>query len=212
VETTLSQAPNDTRAAHTRTCVGCASRDDADAMVRLVVADDEVVFDLAGGSFGRGAHVHARPGCIEKAPRGLSRAFKREIRTDATELGVRLVAACERRASGLLLAARRSGALALGADAALQAVRLGAPLVIVATDAGAVASSLEVEGAVRDGRALAWGSKDELGRLFGERTLSICAIRHAGIAGQLKTLRAAADAGATTTKDGAPCSKYPEAR
>jgi predicted RNA-binding protein YlxR (DUF448 family) len=202
-----------------RTCVGCGQSDDATAMVRLVLADDgEVAFDLAGGAFGRGAHVHARPACLEKAPRGLSRAFKQEVRADARAVGEALVAACDRRAAGLVMAARRTGALAVGADASLEAVRRGAPLVVVAVDAGTVAARREVERAVAEGRAVAWKTKSDLGAWIGEDSVAMLAVRHAGIAGELMTLRAAADAGVSmmtttrATREGARCSKSPEAR
>ena len=210
----MTNRPNrERRAAPTRTCVGCGEHVDAAELVRLVVADDEVVFDLAGGAFGHGAHVHARPACLAAAPRGLSRAFKREISLKADELGRRLVAASDRRMTGLLLAARRTRVLAVGTDEALGALRRGAALAIVAVDAGVVAKSREVEQAVSEGRAIAWMSKADLGATLGEKTVAICAVRHAGIAGQFKTLRAAADAGAATTREGARCSSpVPEAR
>jgi predicted RNA-binding protein YlxR (DUF448 family) len=196
-----------------RTCVGCGLRDDAEAMVRLVVSDDEVVFDLAGGAFGRGAHLHARPDCIGKAPRGLARTFKRDVKVDAAELAARLTAACNRRMAGLLLAARRTNALAVGADAALEALRRGAPLGLVAVDAASIAQKVEVTSAVAEGRVVAWRTKTELGELLGETAVAICAVRHAGIAGELQVLRAAADAAAvTTTREGGECSRRPEAR
>src|SRR5580704_17435100 len=110
----MARRSNAERPAPTRTCVGCGVRGDAANMVRLVVAEGEVAFDLAGGSFGRGAHVHAAPACLAKAPRGLARSFKRDAGVDAAEIGQRLVAACDRRMSGLVLAARRTGALAVG--------------------------------------------------------------------------------------------------
>jgi predicted RNA-binding protein YlxR (DUF448 family) len=197
----------------TRTCVGCGERVPAGEVLRLVVADGEVAFDLAGGAFGRGAHVHAQARCLAATPRGLSRAYKREIRVDAKELGRRLVEACDRRMAGLLLAARRTRALALGADEALAAVRAGAPLVVVAVDAGAVASSREIMGAVAEGRAFAWKTKAELGALLGDGNVAVCAVREAGFAEPMKALRTAADAGAATMREGAGCSSpVPEAR
>jgi len=197
--------------ASTRTCVGCGSRDDAGEMVRLVVADGEVAFDLAGGAFGRGAHVHARTACLAKAPRGLSRAFRCEVGISAKDLGLRLVAACDRRTGGLLLAARRQRAVAIGTDASLDALRGGAPLAIVALDAGAVVSSTEVARAVAEGCAVAWNTKNELGALLGAQSIAICAIRHEAIATELKKVRAAAVAGASATGEGAEC-RRPEAR
>jgi len=211
----MDRRPNAERRVPTRTCVGCGQRDDASHMLRLVVddaAEDQVAFDLAGGSFGRGAHVHARPACLAKAPRGMARAFRRNIGTTSEEIGQKLVAACDRRFVGLLLAARRIGALEIGADASSEAIRRGAPLAIVATDAGSAASSLEVSRAVAEGRAIAWSNKNELGGLLGERAVAICAVRHDAIASELKRMRAAADAGVTMQREGAGCSRCPEAR
>ena len=204
----------------TRTCVGCGLRDDASALVRLVVGNGEVAFDLAGGAFGRGAHLHARPACIAKAPRGLARAFRGEARVDAAELGRRLVSACDRRVRGLLLATHRLRAVAIGADASLEALRVGdsggggpAPLAVVAVDAGSVASSKALAEAVAGGRAIAWGTKGELGRLLGEKAVAICVVRHGRIAAELKRMRAAADAGVAMAGEGAACSsRFPEAR
>jgi predicted RNA-binding protein YlxR (DUF448 family) len=193
--------------------VGCRARDEAGATVRLVVADGEVAFDLAGGAFGRGAHVHPRVACLEKAPRGLARAFgDQRYEVSVRELGARLIAACDRRMVGLLLAARRVRALAIGAQAVNDALRTLEALVVVAADAGSVASSLEVEAAVRGGRAIAWKTKREMGALLGEESVAICAVRHAGIAAELKALRAVADAGAAATGESTGCSRRPEAR
>jgi predicted RNA-binding protein YlxR (DUF448 family) len=211
VETTMAERSKSGRAAPERTCVGCGLRDAAAAMVRLVVAEDEVVFDLAGGAFGRGAHLHARPECIEKAPRGLARTFKRDPKVDVRGLAERLVAACDRRMAGLMLAARRTNSLAVGTDASLEAFRRGAPLLLVAVDGGNIAQSLEVQGAIVEGRAIAWKTKNELGGLLGAPAVAICAVRHAGIADELKVLRAAADAAAVATREGAECSRRPEA-
>jgi predicted RNA-binding protein YlxR (DUF448 family) len=198
------------RRAPTRTCVGCGSRDDAGEMVRLVVAEGMVAFDLAGGAFGRGAHVHARPACLAKAPRGLSRAFRRDMGIDPKELGVRLSAACDRRMGGLLLAARRLRAIAIGTDASRDALRTGAPLAIVAVDAGSVVSTTEVAGAVAAGRAIAWSTKAHLGALLGGESVALCAVRHEAIAVELKKVRAAAVA-ASVAGDSAEC-RRPEAR
>lgn len=195
----------------TRTCVGCGLRDDATAMVRLALADGEVVFGALLHR-GRGAHLHPRAECVAKAPRGLARAFKADVRVDAADLGRRLVMSCERRMVGLLLAAWRSRSLAIGADAATAALGAGAPLAIVAVDAGSVRKSLEVERAIVSGRAMAWKTKGELGALLGEEAVAICAVRNAGIASELQFMRAAVDAGTAATREGAECSRRPEAR
>ncbi len=190
----------------------------ASDLLRLVVAGSEVAFDLAGGAFGRGAYVHARPDCLAKAPRGLARAFARGTRNpssgaliDGSDLGARLVVACRHRMTGLLLAARRLGAVAIGSDAARDALSRGmrmldaesthaAPLGIVAVDAGSVAGSVEVSRAVAAGHAIAWSTKVELGALLGEQVVAICTVRHESIAAELKRMHAAADAGAAVTR------------
>jgi predicted RNA-binding protein YlxR (DUF448 family) len=226
-----------TKRVRERTCVGCGAHDDAgaDDLLRLVVADDEVAFDLAGGGFGRGAHVHARPACLEKAPRGIARAFRRDPKLGAKELAERLAHACDGRMAGLLASARRLRAVAVGADAALEVLRMADAgetreadiLGIVATDAGVIAASSEVQRAAAAGRLIGWRTKDDLGALLGEHAVAICAVRHGGIAAALKRTRAAADAAAATTTmrsreaplrearsedRGAECSRRPEAR
>lgn len=219
-----------TKRAHpTRTCVGCGAHDDAAEMVHVVVCDEGVAFDTLfagrGGlvgleARGRGAHVHARAACVEKAPAGIARTLRRPAGVNAAELGRLLVVACERRMSGLLVSARRLGQVAVGADAALDAAKQGAPLVVVAVDAGTVAEKTEVADGITSGRCVAWRTKLELGALLGDSkhgtppAVAICAVRHEGIAAELKKVRAAADAGAAAMaamREGARC-RRPEAR
>jgi predicted RNA-binding protein YlxR (DUF448 family) len=194
-----------------RTCVGCGLRDDKAAMVRLALAGEQVVFNAQIPN-GRGAHMHPRVDCIVRTPRGLARAFKTSVRVGGADLGRTLVIACERRMVGLLLAAWRSRSLAIGSDAGRAAITGGAPLAIVATDAGSVRGSIEVERAVSEGRAIAWKTKNELGALLGGEAVALCAVRHAGIASELRFMRAAVDAGTAATREGAECSRRPEAR
>lgn len=74
--------------ARVRTCVGCGERVEipragvpSSVLVRLVMGPSgEVAVDAAGGGFGRGAHVHPRPACVEKAAtKGLSRAARGKV-------------------------------------------------------------------------------------------------------------------------------------
>jgi ribosomal protein L7Ae-like RNA K-turn-binding protein len=171
-------------------------------MVRLVLGGNEIGVDLAGGAVGRGAHVHARSECVAKACKGnIARSFGANVRVDAAGLGARIAEACDRRIAGLLLAARRTRALAIGADATLEAIDAGAPLVVVAVDAASVAKKSSIARAVETGRAVAWGVKAELGALLGTEEVALCAILHAGIAAEVKKTRAMADAvGTRSTK------------
>ena len=171
------------QATNTRTCAGCSKKGAPEGMVRLVASGDAIAVDAAGGAFGRGAHVHASRDCIEQACRGgLSRAFKREIKTSPAALRASLREAYARRAVGIILGARRAGHLALGADAVLQ--QKDPALVVVAADAGSIVS--KVERAVATGRAVSFGTKAELGELFGTGETAVFAVCHDGVARALQ--------------------------
>lgn len=61
-----------------RTCVGCRTRGDKPALVRVVVVDAELAVDRAGRLPGRGAYVHPDLACVDLADR--RRAFSRALR------------------------------------------------------------------------------------------------------------------------------------
>lgn len=173
-----------------RTCVGCGKHAEPNALVRLVLGpENAIAVDAAGGAFGRGAHVHASNECIARACRGgLSKAFKSEVKADAAELRTAIREAYERRAIGMILGARGAGWLALGADAAEGAMREGATLVVLASDAGKIAKSFER--AVAEGRAASFGTKASLGEMFKTGETAVFAVRHAGVASALKDVLA----------------------
>jgi predicted RNA-binding protein YlxR (DUF448 family) len=164
-----------------RTCVGCGERVEVgtgEELVRIVRGPDGVVaVDAKGGSAGRGAHVHARGACLEKAAtRGLPRSFKAAVTTVARQdgnepisgasLAAAVVDALDRRIEGFIVSAARSRAVQVGADAATGASARGeAALMLVAVDAAAAADLSAVRAAVSDGRAVAWGTKLEVGAL-----------------------------------------------
>jgi predicted RNA-binding protein YlxR (DUF448 family) len=158
--------------------VGCGERVDVagnHALVRLIISPEgEVAVDARGGGFGRGAHVHPRPECLQKAvERGLARSAKVKTNTFSlvgTEAGELLPLTREalaeairrstdRRIEGLLLSAKRSHRLAIGADAVRGSWGRGdAELVLVARDAEA-SDMNEVRQAIAEGRGVAWGDK-----------------------------------------------------
>ena len=182
-----NEQPGRTSKESTRTCVGCGEKDAPTALVRLVLGPDAAVaVDVSGGAFGRGAHVHSTRTCIEKAPGGLSRAFKAEIRVKAEELVSEIVAAFDRRLIGLALAANRKGSVALGHESALDAIKAGAPLLVVACDAGSVVSRTEVTAVVARGDAAVWGDKASLGSRFGRDEIALFAVTDRAIAQEMK--------------------------
>lgn len=168
-----------------RTCVGCGratpqsevrradarlSREGAcTVLVRLVIGPDRAIAVDAGDSrFGRGVYVHATPTCVAAAVRGLARAAKGKVELDggpATEASLRVAisSAYDRRVAGLLAAAKRAKKLECGADAVTTAGRAGrGALVVVATDAAQAADLTEVRRAIREERAIPWGTKVSL--------------------------------------------------
>jgi len=179
-----------------RTCAGCRARINAAEMessfrVVLGLADPEgrheVVVDLAGGSFGRGAHVHATSACVAKAcAGGFSHAFRRPVGSKSGVVVEALVAAADRRIEGLLLGARRAGWLAFGEDAK-RAAEGDLPLVVVAKDAGQSALGGSLRQAVADGRIVAFRTKAELGRLFSREVVAIVAVRHGAGAREIRS-------------------------
>jgi predicted RNA-binding protein YlxR (DUF448 family) len=175
-----------------RTCVGCHARIDAaerDGTVRFVCDPTEgrVVVDLAGGSFGRGAHVHATRACLVKACSGggFSKAFRCQVKADAGELAGEIQRAATRRIEGLLVGARRAGHLAFGEEAKGHGAG-ETPLFILATDAGPSASGGPLREAIAEGRVLPFGTKESLGHLFSRELVAVVAVRHESVAREIR--------------------------
>ncbi|MFW5740613.1 MAG: DUF448 domain-containing protein [Myxococcota bacterium] len=188
-------SPKRTKRAPERTCVGCGKRDSAGHLLRLVLGPDgQVAFDLANHAFGRGAHVHPAPACLEQAARrGLSRSFRTRVVCDLLGLQSQLESAVERRMEGLLSAALRSGNAVLGRDAvnaALEQQQLDC--VLMASDASE-ASSRALCDAVRSGRVVAWGTKFKLGAALGRSDVAVVGIRNPSLGGAITEVCRIAD-------------------
>lgn len=179
-----------------RTCAGCGEHDESIELVRVVMGPRSpegktlLAIDLAGGGFGRGAHVHAQPNCLQKACRGgFSKVFKKQVEAVFEELAAQMIDSADRRICGLLQGAYRARLLAVGADAAAEALSAGAPCVVVASDAGTVIERGPFANAVRGGDAIAWKTKTALGALFGRDEVAVCAIAHEKMAEEVKRAR-----------------------
>lgn len=190
-----------------RTCVGCGLRvriqlgQPADEdLVRLVFGPNgEIGVDARGGALGRGAHVHARAACLERAARGgLARSTKgRAQQVGADVLARAIQEAMDRRIEGFLAAAIRSRQLARGADAVTESCRRGeAEIVVVARDAATAADLGEVRRAIAAGRAVAWGDEQRLGRIVTQdgAEIAVVAISSRSIARALGQAARIADA------------------
>lgn len=159
-----------------RTCVGCKASGEPRDLLRLVVGPDgEVVPDLAGGAFGRGAWVHPRPACVEGSVRGgLNRGFKLQVKTSAPELTRMIREAAVRRTVSLLQAALRARKAALGTTAVEEAERDdGVELLVLASDAKASAELPAVRRLAGRGRVRLFRTKAQLGAALGRDELAL---------------------------------------
>ena len=179
-----------------RQCAGCAKRDFADALIRVVLdpADGSLAVDLADSRFGRGAHMHASKECAQKALRGgFAKHFKCKIdgtRTSLESLSEQVLDAADRRIEGLLAGARRGKLAISGSDVVRAAYRDGtAAIIVVASDAAAAAKLAEIQDAVAQGKAIGWSNKQRLGAIFGRDEVAVCAVLHDGVAKAIGTAR-----------------------
>ncbi|MFN0251114.1 MAG: YlxR family protein [Kofleriaceae bacterium] len=60
-----------------RTCTGCRVTESQGLLVRVGISGSSVMLDRARRLPGRGAYVHASPGCVTVS--GLSRSLKRSV-------------------------------------------------------------------------------------------------------------------------------------
>lgn len=170
-----------------RTCCACRKPASPSQLIRWVRGEDgQIVPDLAGRSFGRGAWIHPDPQCLKGLRTALQRSFRAPIATETTQALLLLRQAAEHRAKQLLGLARRRGLLVFGADSTAEAWRRGEiELLIVARDALAGAKLPFVEEAVTGKKAVCWSNKEELGRLFGRQEVALVSLRDRGLARDL---------------------------
>jgi predicted RNA-binding protein YlxR (DUF448 family)/ribosomal protein L7Ae-like RNA K-turn-binding protein len=176
-----------------RQCAGCAKRDSADDLVRVVLdpADGSLAIDLADSRFGRGAHMHASKECAQKALRGgFAKVFKCKVEGTVESLAEQILVAADRRIEGLLAGARRGKLAISGSDVVRAAYREGtAAMIVVASDAAAAAKLSEIQDAVAQGKAIGWSNKQRLGAIFGRDEVAVCAVLHEGVAKAIGSAR-----------------------
>jgi ribosomal protein L7Ae-like RNA K-turn-binding protein len=153
----------------------------------MLLPEGGVIADVAGKSFGRGAWLHARPACLSRAPRALSKALRAPVSVSASELTHAIQVAADRRVRGLMAGAAGAKKLAIGATAVKEELEAGrVALVVVAKDARAAVESREVATAIKNGLAVAWGSKLELGALCHRQDLGVVGVLDGGLARALR--------------------------
>lgn len=167
--------------ASVRTCAGCREREARDELLRFAYVPDFtpcIVPDFGGRLGGRGVWVHARAACLRRAIRGgFARALRMRVECDFEALRAQGCAQLERRIQGLLLAAKRRRALALGTDAArLSLAACTAHLLLVAKDAAGRRDEIVAHARERSVPVIELSEKGQLGHLTGKDTLALLAV------------------------------------
>jgi hypothetical protein len=123
-----------------RSCLGCRTSRDRDALIRFVLSPQgEVVVDIEAKLPGRGAYTCVNRTCLLSAlkQRQFSRAFKREVVTAAPdEMTVQVGGFMQRRILGYIGLANKAGQVISGGSLVSDAIRGGHKpgLILVATD------------------------------------------------------------------------------
>jgi ribosomal protein L7Ae-like RNA K-turn-binding protein len=139
--------------------------------------EGELLFDLAGRAFGRGAWLHPLASCF----------LKRSVGADAGALAAAFRQAAGRRALGLIGAARRAHHLEAGSSAVSEAAARGrVELVVVATDARAAANQAFLEPLVATGKAQAFGTKAQFGACLARPETALLAVTDARFAREIR--------------------------
>lgn len=171
-----------------RTCVACRAVASPEEMLRVVLGPEgQLVPDLAGKSFGRGAWLH--PACLTgSALRAFARSFKAEVDAQLGPFTAALSAAANRRIEGLLVAAAGSGKLRYGADdvALALSTRGAVALVLLAADARSAAKTAASLEAEAQGVRRTWGSKAQLGSVCGREEVALLALMDRRIAAAVR--------------------------
>jgi uncharacterized protein len=164
-----------------RTCAGCREHAERAALLRFAHVPGHqpvIVPDFSGRLGGRGVWVHPRADCLKRAVRGgFARALRGQVELDFSVLREQARGQLKRRLQGLLLAAQRRRALALGTDATRLAVAAcTAHLLLVAKDAAGRRDDIVAFATERSVQVIELSTKDELGHLTGKDSLALLAV------------------------------------
>ena len=170
-----------------RMCAGCGQRTSPEALVRLVVGPTPpfVAVDLGRKLGGRGVSVHPTKACVRAAALrgGLGKALRGVAEVEPESVQQMMITQLERRTFGLLSAAARKRALALGSEAvraALQSNR--GDLLIRAEDSRGRGNELARAATALGCATVTWGTKASLGEAFARSELGILLVLDRGIA------------------------------
>jgi predicted RNA-binding protein YlxR (DUF448 family) len=164
-----------------RTCVSCREKAQKDELERFVYHDEAgLIFDLRRKAPGRGAYVHARPECLQRAAEkgGFARGFKRSVQVDAQKLLDDVRFGVRRRLQEGLRVALRSQNLSIGGTAVGEAVKSEqVAMLLIARDASESTRRKFASNAERKSIPVRQAlTGEELGALCGRAFVAVLAI------------------------------------
>ena len=173
-----------------RTCIACRRKGEKGELVKLAYGPAGVVVDYNEKLPGRGAYVCPDRECIDKGlnEKALSRSFKhRAIPPDAGEFYSELKTKIEKKIAALLGMSRKSGMVAQGFDAAVEASKkIKGGLFILAGDiSGNTAQRLSRQTAEVPCRTAVYQDKEAIGGILGGRPVAVLFISDGGLADAL---------------------------
>jgi predicted RNA-binding protein YlxR (DUF448 family) len=173
-----------------RTCAGCREHAERGELLRFAHVPGHkpvIVPDFTSRLGGRGVWVHPRAACLKRAVRGgFARSLRGQVELDFVALQEQSQGQLSRRLQGLLLAAQRRRALALGTDATRLAVAAcTAHLLLVAKDAAGRRDDIVAFATERSVQVIELSTKDELGHLTGKDSLALLAVLDRQIAREI---------------------------
>lgn len=161
-------------------------------LVEAIPTKSAAKAEFAAGGMGRSVYVHPVASCLRRAfQSGFARGFKGEVRVDVPALLTTMADVLSRRVIGLLSSAMRLRRVAVGADAARDAMAANPScLTLVACDAGSILEDSRVQYAIGEGNCLAFADKYALAAPFGRESVAIVTLTHAGIAHAIRSVLA----------------------
>lgn len=173
-----------------RTCAGCKASAQRGELVRFALSDEPpfVAPDLGAKLQGRGVSVHPTRACLRAAVvgGGFAKAARKPVKLSFEALARSLSERYAERATSLLGAARRNGALTLGTDATIEAIDGGrAKLVVLALDAAGRREDVRRAATAHGVEVLDHANKLALGALFGRGDVGVVGVVDATLAGEI---------------------------
>jgi predicted RNA-binding protein YlxR (DUF448 family) len=172
----------------TRTCLGCRSKKEQKAMIRIVMGPDaEAVFDIDGRLPGRGAYVCPLPSCLRKlTSASLSHFLRGRVSIpEFDSLRSRLADACEGKVRNLLSIGLKAGQVGIGSRAVEDGLSRNRAFVLVLASDASPRTSRHLLRLAEGLPVRRLAGKERLGSWLGRHSVASAAVFDRGLARRL---------------------------